>query len=90
MLGPKDPAKAEEYRSKMAASKTGQSDPNRKRSGPPSLQTREKLRQAQWQLYIRTWSRFPDLRYEVGNGLTVCTEPCHKQLTQEQRRRKEA
>ncbi len=30
--------------------------------------------------HVKGWAKFPELRYVVGNGLTVCEDPCHKTL----------
>ena len=27
--------------------------------------------------YIKSWAKYPELRYEISNGLTLCRE-CHK------------
>lgn len=34
--------------------------------------------------HIRSWSKYPDLRYEVSNGITLCIA-CHKVANHEQR-----
>lgn len=34
--------------------------------------------------HIKSWANFPDLRYEVSNGLTLCIE-CHKRANHLQR-----
>lgn len=28
--------------------------------------------------HIKPWAAFPELRYEVSNGKTLCANPCHK------------
>jgi 5-methylcytosine-specific restriction endonuclease McrA len=30
--------------------------------------------------HVKKWAAFPDLRYDIANGLTVCEDPCHKSL----------
>jgi hypothetical protein len=35
--------------------------------------------------HIKSWAKFPELRYVVSNGKTTCKEPCHKILNKEQR-----
>ena len=35
--------------------------------------------------HIKSWAKFPELRYVVSNGKTTCKDPCHKILNKEQR-----
>lgn len=30
--------------------------------------------------HIKLWSKHPDLRYEISNGITLCGSPCHQSL----------
>ncbi|MFA5071929.1 MAG: HNH endonuclease [Candidatus Pacearchaeota archaeon] len=29
--------------------------------------------------HIKRWSLYPELRYDVNNGITLCKNPCHKE-----------
>jgi hypothetical protein len=31
--------------------------------------------------HIRTWVRYPDLRFKVWNGITLCEDPCHGKVS---------
>lgn len=35
--------------------------------------------------HIKSWARFPALRYEVSNGITLCRIPCHREANRLQR-----
>lgn len=40
--------------------------------------------------HLRSWAKHPDLRFETGNGLTVCAEICHKLKDAERKAQEEA
>ena len=30
--------------------------------------------------HIKEWEHYPELRYEISNGMTLCRRPCHKEI----------
>jgi 5-methylcytosine-specific restriction endonuclease McrA len=30
--------------------------------------------------HVKEWEYYPELRYEVSNGMTLCRRPCHKEI----------
>jgi hypothetical protein len=36
--------------------------------------------------HLKSWHNYPELRYEISNGVTLCAQPCHKNANREQRR----
>jgi hypothetical protein len=30
--------------------------------------------------HIKEWEYYPELRYELSNGMTLCRRPCHKEI----------
>lgn len=36
--------------------------------------------------HLKSWHNYPELRYEISNGITLCAQPCHKNANREQRR----
>ena len=36
--------------------------------------------------HIKSWRRFPELRYDINNGITLCKNPCHLLANKEQRK----
>lgn len=34
--------------------------------------------------HVKSWARYPELRFEVANGMTLCRRPCHAIVNAEQ------